>query len=184
LDALVDVRCSPGLLEPGVVGVFRPVILLPANLTEHLSPAQLQAVLAHELCHVRRRDNLFASIHMLVETVLWFHPLVWWIGARMVEERERACDEEVLIRIGEPRSYAEGILHVCKLCVESPLACVAGVTGSNLRRRIESIIANRSGQTLNLTNKVVLAGAALAALAGPLIVGLGNLSVQKDCIWA
>ncbi len=174
LDARVDVRTSPGLLEPGVVGIFHPVLLLPANLMEHLTPSQLHAVLAHELCHVRRRDNLFASIHMFVETILWFHPLVWWIGARMVEERERACDEEVLLLTGEPRSYAEGILNVCKLCVESPLACVSGITGSNLRRRIESIIANRIGQTMSFTNKILLAGAALAALAVPLIVGLGN----------
>ena len=57
---------------------------------------QLEAVIAHELCHVRHRDNLIAAIHMFVETVFWFHPLVWWIGKRMVEERERACDEEVL----------------------------------------------------------------------------------------
>ncbi len=63
---------------------------------------------------------------MFVETVFWFHPLVWWIGKRMVEERERACDEEVLRLGNEPRVYAEGILNVCKLYMESPLACVSG----------------------------------------------------------
>ena len=174
LETKVDIRSSPGHLEPGVVGIFRPVLLLPANLMEHLTPSQLQAILAHELCHIRRRDNLFASIHMFVEAIFWFHPLVWWIGARMVEERERACDEEVLLLTGEPRTYAEGILNVCKLCVESPLACVSGITGSSLRRRIERIIANRIGQTMSLTNKILLASAGLAALAVPLIVGLGN----------
>lgn len=179
LDARVDVRSSPGLLEPGVVGIFHPVLLLPANLMEHLTPSQLQAVLAHELCHVRRRDNLFAAIHMFVETILWFHPLVWWIGARMVEERERACDEEVLLLTGEPRSYAEGILNVCKLCVESPLACVSGISGSSLRRRIESIVANHVGQTMNLTHKILLVSAGLAALALPLLIGVGNAPVAQ-----
>jgi bla regulator protein BlaR1 len=53
----------------------------------------MEAMLAHELCHVRRRDNLTSAMHMVVEVVFWFHPLVWWIGVRLMEERERACDE-------------------------------------------------------------------------------------------
>ena len=69
--------------------------------------------MAHEVCHVRRRDNLTAALHMLVEAAFWFHPLVWWLGARLVAERERACDEAVL-RLGRrPEAYAEGILKVC-----------------------------------------------------------------------
>jgi bla regulator protein blaR1 len=117
----VEVRSSPGLLEPGVVGIFRPVLLLPAGILESLTTDQLEAVIAHELCHVRRRDNLTAAIHMIVEAVFWFHPLVWWIGARLVEERERACDEEVLRQGSDPQVYAEGILKVCKSYLESPL---------------------------------------------------------------
>src|SRR6266700_2472213 len=78
--------------------------------------------------HARVR-NLIAAVHMFVETVFWFHPLVWWIGKRMVEEREHACDEEVLRLGSEPRAYAEGILSICKLYVESPLMCVSGVSG-------------------------------------------------------
>jgi bla regulator protein blaR1 len=92
----IPVMSSPTLVEPGVFGVFRPVLLLPEGVFERLTPAQLRAVIAHELCHVRHRDNPVAAVHMFVETVFWFHPLVWWIGRRMVEERERACDEEVL----------------------------------------------------------------------------------------
>lgn len=89
IAAPVEVRSAPGALEPGVVGVFRPILLLPEGIAERLTPRQLEAVLAHEFCHVRRRDNLFAAIHMIGEALFWFHPLVWWIGARMVEERER-----------------------------------------------------------------------------------------------
>lgn len=98
----VDLPCpvpafiAPGAEAPGIVGFLRPVVILPAKLLEHLNPRQLDAVLAHELCHIRRRDNLFAAVHMMVEAIFWFHPLVWWIGSRMVEERELACDEEVL----------------------------------------------------------------------------------------
>src|SRR4051794_20105151 len=90
LEIPIQAVSSPTLLEPSVFGVFRPVLLLPEGLLERLTPAQSQTIIAHELCHVRHRDNLIASIHMFVETVFWFHPLVWWIGKRMVEERERA----------------------------------------------------------------------------------------------
>jgi bla regulator protein blaR1 len=173
LDLPIRAMSSSTLLEPGVFGIFRPILLLPEGIFDRLTSAQLQAVIAHELCHVRHRDNLVASIHMFVETVFWFHPLVWWIGKRMVEERERACDEEVLREFGEPKVYAEGILNVCKLYVESPLTCASGVTGgSNLKRRIEEIMANRIGLRLNFAKKAALAATVTAALAMPIVVGM------------
>lgn len=115
IGAPIRTMSSPMLLEPGVFGVFRPVLLLPTGIANRLTPEQLRAIVAHELCHVRRRDNLSATVHMIVEAVFWFHPLVWWIGSRMVEERERACDEAVLAGGSDPQAYAEGILQVCKL---------------------------------------------------------------------
>ncbi len=175
IPAIIDVRSSPGLLEPGVVGFLRPVLLVPAGIEQRLTPHQLDAVLAHEQCHVRRRDNLTSAIHMIVEAVFWFHPFVWWIGARLVEERERACDEEVLSQGGEPGVYAEAILNVCKLYVESPLACVAGVTGADLKKRIEAIMANRTALRLNVPKKVALAVAGMVALAVPVVIGMMNL---------
>ena len=168
----VPVRSSPGLLEPGVVGVWRPVLLVPAGIEQQLSAAQLQAVLEHEFCHIQRRDNLTSAIHMIVEAVFWFHPLVWWVGARLVDERERACDERVLRVCGEPQTYAESILNVCKLYVESPLACVSGVTGSDLKRRIAAIMVNRVGLPLNFARKVALTTAAVLAVAVPLVAGM------------
>lgn len=134
----VPALSSASIIEPGIFGVFRPVLLLPEGIGDRLAPAELQAILAHELCHLRRRDNLAALMHMVVEAVFWFHPLVWWLGARLMDERERACDEEVLRRGSEAEAYAEGILKVCELYLQSPLKCVAGVTGANLRKRIEA----------------------------------------------
>jgi beta-lactamase regulating signal transducer with metallopeptidase domain len=172
IAAAVEIRSAPGLLEPGVVGLLRPVLLLPEGIVDHLTTRQLETVLAHELCHVRRRDNLISALHMVVEAVFWFHPLVWWIGARLVEERERACDEGVLSLGSEPRDYAEAILSVCKLYVESPLVCVSGVTGADLKQRIEAIMNNRIGLGLNFTKKLLLASAGAAALVGPVIMGV------------
>jgi len=179
LAADIEARSLPGILEPGVVGLWRSILLLPAGMAEQLTPAQLNAVLRHELCHIRRRDNLYAAIHMAVEAVFWFHPLVWWIGARLVDERERACDEEVLRLGSEPRVYAEGILNVCRMYVESPLACVSGVTGSDVRKRIEAILSNRSVLRLNSGRKAALALAAAAALAFPVVVGTLNVRPGK-----
>jgi beta-lactamase regulating signal transducer with metallopeptidase domain len=167
----VEVRSAPGLMEPGVVGWWRPLLLLPQGIEDHLTPRQLDAVIAHELCHIRRRDNLTSTIHMVVEAVFWFHPLVWWIGARLIEERERACDEEVLRLCGDPRVYGEAILNVCKRYAEAPLVCVSGVSGANLRKRIEAIMMNRVGRGLNVATKVALAAAAMTVLTLPVVVG-------------
>ena len=144
LPAGLDVRSTPGVMEPGVVGLWRPLLLVPSGIEDDLPPRQLAAVLTHELCHVRRRDNVTAAVHMLAEAVFWFHPLVWWIGARLVDERERACDEEVVRTFGAPQTYAEGIVNVCKRYVESPLACVSGVSGANVKNRIRAIMTNRT----------------------------------------
>jgi len=172
VPAAVPVRSAAGLLEPGAVGFVRPVLLLPEGIAKKLTPQQLEAVPAHEQCHIRRRDNLTSALHMIVEAIFWFHPAVWWIGARMVEERERACDEAVLSSGNEPHVYAEGILNVCKSYLESPLACVSGVTGSDLKKRIGTILTGRVAGELTLMKKLALATAAMAALAAPILVGV------------
>jgi uncharacterized protein (TIGR03435 family) len=109
---------------------------------------------------------------MIVEAVFWFHPVVWWIGARLVEERERACDEEVLRSGNEPQIYAEGILNVCKFYQESPLVCISGVTGSNLKRRVEAIMSNRVVHNLSFSKVLLLVAAAATALGSPIAVGV------------
>ena len=174
LAAPIPIMASRARVEPGVFGVRKPVLLLPEGITAHLTSEQLQAVVAHELCHVRRRDNLTAAIQMLVEAIFWFHPLVWWIRERLVEERERACDEEVLRSIAKPEVYAEGILNVCKFYMQSPLLCVSGVTGSNLKQRIESIMTHRAAGQLTFARKLLLAAAGMTAIAVPVIVGMLN----------
>ena len=92
----LEVMSSPSMPEPAVVGIRRPRLVLPEGIVERLTPAQLRALIAHERCHIRYRDNLTAAIHMAVEAMFWFHPAVWWIESRLIDERERACDEAVL----------------------------------------------------------------------------------------
>jgi len=170
----IRLAISDARLEPGVFGIFRPVLLLPAGIAERLEDAQLEAIIAHELCHVRQRDNLSAAFHMALQAMFWFHPLVWWLGWRLVDERERACDEEVLRLGNPPQVYAEGILRVCKFYLESPLVCVAGVTGSNLKKRIEGIMTHRMVSPLSAGRKLLLAVLGVAAVAGPVTLWLLN----------
>ena len=167
----LEARTSQALLEPALVGIMRPVLLLPQGIAEQLTRTQLDAVLEHELSHWRRRDNLTAAVHMLVEAVFWFHPLVWWIGARLVEERERACDEAVVRAGHDGRTYAEGILNVCERYVASALKCAAGISGADLKRRVVEIARNRVMSELPIQKKALLCAFALSTLIVPIVFG-------------
>jgi uncharacterized protein (TIGR03435 family) len=178
MPATVEVRAVAGPLEPGVVGWRKPVLLIPSDITVQLSPQQLRAIVMHEMSHIRRHDNLTSAIHMLVEAVFWFHPLVWWIGTRLVDERERACDEEVLRLGNEPVAYAEGILQVCKAYLKSPLRCVSGVTGANLKKRVHAILVRSIAVDLNVTKKLILASAVAGVVAVSLVIGMVHASSE------
>ncbi len=181
LNLAIPAMSSTGRVEPGVFGIIRPVLLLPRGIEDRLTPAQLQGVIAHELCHVRRRDNLTGAIHMVVETLFWFHPLVWWLRERLVEERERACDEYVLAQ-ADPHVYAEGILNVCKFYLESPLVCAAGVTGADLKKRIEKIMAAHLAYQLDLRRKALLVLVGAAAIALPVAAGLMTAPARAQSV--
>jgi uncharacterized protein (TIGR03435 family) len=174
------VMSSPSMPEPGVVGIRRQRLLLPVGLVERLSPEQLRALIAHERCHIRCHDNLTAAIHMAVETLFWFHPVVWWIERRLLEERERACDESVLASGSRPQDYAEGILEVCRQSVGLRLACVAGVSGANLRGRVEAIMRNEIGRPMTRGRRWALALMVAATVVAP-IVG-GALRAQSQVV--
>ena len=163
---------SRASLEPGIFGIVRPVLIWPEGISQQLQDAHLEAILAHEVWHVRRRDNLAAAFHMLVEAVFWFYPLVWWMGARLIEERERACDEEVLALGSDRQVYAESILKVCEFCLGSPLPCVSGVTGADLKKRMVRIMNNRISLKLDLARKLILIMAAFLAIALPITFGV------------
>ncbi len=181
VDLPIPVRAliTPAATEPGVVGFLKPVLVLPELLLERLNPEQIEALLAHEMCHVRRRDNLFAALHMGIETIFWFHPILWWIRSRMLKERELACDEEVL-RLGhEPTDYVRGILTVCQHYSESRLPCVAGVTGADIKARVRTILRGNLARELSRYKKLALAFSALAAVAVPIGLGVWNAPLAR-----
>jgi beta-lactamase regulating signal transducer with metallopeptidase domain len=171
VPARLQVALADELLEPGVIGWMHPVLLLPADIERHLTRPEIEAIIAHELCHIRRFDNMTAATHMMVEAIFWFHPLVWWIGTWLLDERERACDEYVLRTVDAPGPYAQGILSICERYVPSPLASVCGVRSANLRQRIDAILANRVGETAGVWKKLILSAVVICAVIVPLVVG-------------
>ena len=167
----LPIVATTGEWEPGVFGVISPVLIWPTQLTNHLSDEELEAILAHELAHVRRRDNLTANLHMLVQVTFWFHPAVWWIGAQLLHERERACDEEVLAAGSEPAVYAASILRTCALSLASAPPMMAGVTGADLKRRIESVVLAQPRTPLTASRRLLLTAVSTAIVAAPVLYG-------------
>lgn len=170
----VRIKTSTSLLEPGLVGIVEPVVLLPQGLMARLSEPERASILAHELSHLSRRDNVTAAIHMTVEALFWFYPLVWLIGARLIAERERACDENVVASGHDPEVYAGGILKVCKFCIQSPLACASGASGADLKQRVRRIMSAEAATDIHALQRLLLGGTAVLALALPVMAGFQN----------
>lgn len=170
----VRIKTSASFLEPGLVGIVEPVVLLPQGLMARLSQQEQASILAHELSHLSRRDNVTAAIHMMVEALFWFYPPVWLIGARLIAERERACDENVVALGHDPEVYAGGILKVCKFCIQSPLACASGASGADLKQRVRRIMSAEAASDVHALQGLLLAGAAALAFALPVMAGFQN----------
>jgi beta-lactamase regulating signal transducer with metallopeptidase domain len=167
----VDVKESNTLLEPGLVGILRPVVLLPEGLMPHLSRAERDAILAHEVSHFSSGDNITAAIHMLVEALFWFWPPVWLIGGRLIAERERACDESVLADGHDAEVYAQAILKVCRFCIQSPLPCASGASGADLSVRVRQIMSGEHVSEPGRVRRAMLATAMILVLALPVTEG-------------
>jgi hypothetical protein len=175
----IPLLLSRELMEPGIFGIVRPVLIWPQQLSARLADEHIEAILAHELMHVRRRDNLAAAMHMAVEAAFWFHPLVWWMERRMVEERERACDEAVVEMGSKPGIYADSLLKACRFCVESPLTCVSGITGADLKKRIIRIVTNSVARNLDFRRKLLLLTVGLTTVAVPVVLGFCQTAMDE-----
>jgi beta-lactamase regulating signal transducer with metallopeptidase domain len=126
ISRLTDTLC--------VVGWLRPVILLPAATLLSLSVEQLETVLAHELAHIRRRDYLVNLLQTASETLLFYHPAVWWVSARIRHERELCCDDMVVAVCGDAIGYARALTKFERLRMIAPELAMSGTGGSLLYR--------------------------------------------------
>ena len=161
---------------PFVVGCLRPMILIPAGLLAGLAPAEVEAILAHELAHVRRHDFLVNLVQNVVETLLFYHPAVWWISAQIRREREHCCDDVAATACGGALDYAKALLAVEQLRPAGNLLVAA--SGGSLVGRIRRLAgADRaSGSTWPIAGLVLILSATLAVVA----VGRLSLAEQKE----
>ncbi|MEP7011319.1 MAG: M56 family metallopeptidase [Acidobacteriota bacterium] len=140
LGRLLGVSRAVGLVEsaavsvPVVIGWLRPVILVPASTLVGLAPWQIEAVLAHELAHVRRNDALANLLQAAVETLLFFHPAVWWVSTQVRVEREHCCDDLAVGLCGNPLNYARALADLEGLRAPLPRWVLAANGGSLLDR--------------------------------------------------
>jgi beta-lactamase regulating signal transducer with metallopeptidase domain len=171
----LPIRLCGVTAEPGQVGLFRPAIVLPKRLVAELSPRQIHAICVHEWMHARRHDNLTAAIQALIQAIFWFHPLVWWLGSRLLETREQACDEAVIADGSDPETYAHAMLSVCRSSLESRLACAAAVTGGDLKARVKDILQATEPAPLSGLKCTLLCAVGTVAVAAPVIAGVNVL---------
>ena len=166
-SAIVDV--------PTVVGWLRPVILLPASALAGLSPAQLEAVIAHELAHVRRHDYLVNLLQTVVETLLFYHPAVWWLSHRIRIERENCCDDLAVQLCGDRVAYARALADLEELRGAGPAFAVA-ITGGSLLSRVRRLLGlpaphdRRSSAWVAIAALVAVVGLALAEASPSTVV--------------
>lgn len=131
---------SPRISSPLSMGLLRPMVMLPLGFFAHLDPLAAEAVLAHELAHIRRLDALVNGLQCVIEILLFFHPAVWWISRRVRTERECCCDDEAVMACGDAVLYVETLSRLDALR-ERPLALAQAARGGNLMERIKRLLA-------------------------------------------
>ena len=153
---------------PTVIGWLKPVILLPASALSGLNPHQLEAILAHELAHIRRHDYLVNLLQTVVETLLFYHPAVWWLSRRIRAERENCCDDLAVTLCGDPVTYAQALADLEGL--RNPgRRFVMAADGGSLVRRVRRVLGAPShagrapGWLAGSACVLVLVGIALGA---------------------
>ncbi len=153
---------------PTVIGWLRPVILLPVGALTGLMPQQMEAIIAHELAHIRRHDYLINLLQAVIETLLFYHPAVWWVSRRIRQEREHCCDDLAVAVCGDALTYARALLEMEQLRAAGPQLAVAA-NGGLLMNRIQRLV----GAQTQHTNRFTGLFAGIIALTTVVSVGAG-----------
>ena len=139
----IRICSSQQVTTPLAIGLFNPVVLIPESLLNKLNEAELKQVIAHELAHLRRRDDWTNLLQKIIEAFLFFHPAVLFLKNRLNLEREIACDDAVVSKSGENRQYIECLVHLVEIVSFSPkpvLASGALHTKKQIFKRIEALM--------------------------------------------
>ena len=152
---------SEQVVVPCVVGIFKPTVLLPASLVTGLTMAELEAILAHELAHVRRHDFVVNLVQSVIESVLFYHPAVWWISRSVRHERENCCDDLALTVCRDRSVYVSALLTLGEV---TPSVAVAA-SGGPLFKRVKRILGQSKPNRGNRSALIAACGVTILALA-------------------
>jgi beta-lactamase regulating signal transducer with metallopeptidase domain len=156
---------SSAVAAPIVLGWMKPVVLVPASALSGLTPAQLEALFAHELAHVRRHDYLLNLLQSVVETLLFYHPAVWWMSARVREEREHCCDD-LAVSVCDRVVYVDALTTLAAM--DSHPRLVLSASDGSLYRRVRRLLhGGDDGSSGAAGWPVVAVAAAIAVLLVP-----------------
>jgi bla regulator protein blaR1 len=163
------------LSVPVVVGWIRPVVLLPVTALSGLSEEQLQAVIAHELAHIQRLDAFVNLFQIAVESLLFYHPAVWWLGKRIREERENCCDDAAVAVCGSPVIYAHALARLAESRVAPQLVMAAnrGPLAARVARLLGIDKSSGGRRGADLSAGVLCLSATL--LAGSALIGAAHI---------
>lgn len=165
LNVTAHVQLSSRVTGPMVVGVLKPVVLWPVGLLAGLSVVDVEAILAHELAHVRRHDYLLNVLQSVVEVLYFFHPALWWLSARVREEREHCCDDVAVQITGDARVLARALTRVEEWQRETAEAPLLAVAFASRRQLLLQRVRRMLGvQTRPLVSNGSLAGLTLATM--------------------
>ena len=170
----VAVRLVAGVL-PCSARLLRPVIWLPATLLIRMAPDQIEAILAHELAHVRRLDWLWNALQCVVEALFFYHPGIWWLSRRIRQERENACDDLAVRACGDPITLAEALSAL--ETIRRPIFVLSSQGGS-LMKRVSRLLTPGARPTLGW--KVPLAAIVLTGVGAALALQSGSASATGD----
>jgi beta-lactamase regulating signal transducer with metallopeptidase domain len=177
-DVAIAVRDH--LAAPVLLGVARPMILLPAAALAGWSPDQLEMVLLHELAHVRRWDNLVNLIQRLVESALFFHPAVWIVSGWVRREREHCCDGIVVARTGRARAYALTLLALADHGSDPAPRVALAIAANNLVARVRRILnLHREGHAMKLPRGLLALAAAILIFPAGWTITHARLDVSR-----
>lgn len=150
---------------PVILGHFRPLILMPIGLLAGLPPAQVEAILLHELAHIRRHDYLMNALQRIAEGLLFYHPAVWWFSSVIRSEREKCCDDVVVSVTGKAHDYALALAALEQARFSGRQPAIA-VTGGNLMKRIHRLLYPKRSSVSGASWGPLLAVAIFLATAG------------------
>jgi beta-lactamase regulating signal transducer with metallopeptidase domain len=173
ISKAVEFRETAKVLTPMVIGTFSPVVLIPIGLLSGFSTAQVEAILAHELAHIRRNDYLINMLQSFVEVIFFFHPAIWWLSEKVRAEREHCCDDIALAVCGDKMSLAHALVKVAEWQATPGLAMAFASKKPLLLHRVQRV--------LGLNPKPIRTFSSLPAMifAIGLVIGLSAYAVAQ-----